>query len=208
MAELSRLIQQRHTFDRCLLAVEVISLVGLRGLQQAPRLVSLVYLAISAVAVLADSPLLPQNRLNLSAMKAMPEALWPRIQTMLVRRKLVMISWFLALAMELIWQLTLMLSLLWSLVNALAAEPVFSGDLLKGAAAGRILAVVWDSPAASCSTPYWCSTRRPSPCRPMATPCPMASATRRPCWELPSPALRASPPASPSQAWASSMWRS
>ncbi len=160
MAELSRLIQQRHTFYRCLLAVEVISLVGLRGLQQAPRLVSLVYLAISAVAVLADSPLLPQNRLNLSAMKAMPEALWPRIQTMLVRRKLVMISWFLALAMELIWQLTLvlrpalavqlsvihlviwltlMLSLLWSLVNALAAEPVFSGDLLMGAAAGYLL---------------------------------------------------------------------
>jgi len=49
MAVLSHLLQQRHAFYRGLLAVEVLALVGLRGLQQAPRLVSVVYLVISGV---------------------------------------------------------------------------------------------------------------------------------------------------------------
>jgi hypothetical protein len=42
MAVLSHLLQQRHAFYRGLLAVEVLAMVGLRGLQQAPRLVSVV----------------------------------------------------------------------------------------------------------------------------------------------------------------------
>ena len=59
MAVLSHLLQQRHAFYRGLLAVEVLALVGLRGLQQAPRLVSVVYLVISGVGVLAGFPPAP-----------------------------------------------------------------------------------------------------------------------------------------------------
>ena len=40
MALISRLLQQRHAFYRGLLAVQVLALVGLRLLEQAPRLVS------------------------------------------------------------------------------------------------------------------------------------------------------------------------
>ena len=57
MAVISRLLQQRHAYYRGLLAVEVLALGGLRGLEEAPRLVSLVYLVIASVAVLLDSPL-------------------------------------------------------------------------------------------------------------------------------------------------------
>jgi hypothetical protein len=70
------------------------------------------------------------------------------------------IYWTLAIVMELVWQvaleinpsmavqlsvlhlvvwLSLMLVVLWGLVNALAEEPVFNGDLLMGAAAGYLL---------------------------------------------------------------------
>ncbi|NDG74187.1 MAG: hypothetical protein EBX49_02370 [Synechococcaceae bacterium WB8_1B_136] len=160
MTALDQLLQQRHAYYRSLLAVEVMALVGLRGLQQAPRLVSVVYLAISAVAVLLDSPLLPQHRLDPSIATALPEALGRRVRKLMARRQLLVISWLLALVMEVIWQLalvvkpelavqlsvihlviwlSLMLSLLWNLVNALAEEPVFSGDLLMGAAAGYLL---------------------------------------------------------------------
>jgi hypothetical protein len=134
--------------------------VGLRGLQQAPRLVSVVYLVISGVGVLLDSPLLRHNRLPPTATEAMPRALGRRFEKVLVRRKQVVIFWTLALAMELIWQaalvlnptlavqlsvihlviwLSLMLILLWGLINDLAEEPVFNGDLLIGAAAGYLL---------------------------------------------------------------------
>ena len=160
MAVLSLLLQQRHAFYRGLLAVEVLALVGLRGLQQAPRLVSVVYLVISGVGVLLDSPLLRQNRLPPTAIDAMPLALGRRFAKVLVRRRQVVIFWALALAMELLWQaaleinpslavqlsvlhlvvwLSLMLVVLWGLVNALAEEPVFNGDLLMGAAAGYLL---------------------------------------------------------------------
>jgi len=88
----SRLLQQRHALYRTLLAVEVMALVGLRGLQQAPRLVSVVYLVISAVAVLRDSPLLRQNRLDPSATQAMPSALGRRVQRVLLRRQRLVIS--------------------------------------------------------------------------------------------------------------------
>ena len=160
MAVISRLLQQRHAFYRGLLAVEVLALVGLRGLEEAPRLVSLVYLVIASVAVLLDSPLLPQNRLEPSLGESIPQRLKPRLQKALLRRQVVGFAWLLALLIEVIWQialvfdpalaiqlsvvhlvvwLVLMLQLLWNLVNALADEPLFNGDLLMGAAAGYLL---------------------------------------------------------------------
>ena len=160
MAVLSHLLQQRHAFYRGLLAVEVLAMVGLRGLQQAPRLVSVLYLVISGVGVLLDSPLLPHNRLRPTANDAMPRALGRRFEKVVLRRRQLVIYWTLALAMELVWQvaleinpsmavqlsvlhlvvwLSLMLVVLWGLVNALAEEPVFNGDLLMGAAAGYLL---------------------------------------------------------------------
>lgn len=162
MAELNHLLQQRHSLYKGLLAVEVIALVGLRGLQEAPRLVSLVYLVISGVAVILDSPLLPRNRLNLkpSATPSAPANLVRRVRKVLARRLQLVVGWLLALAVEVIWQaalelnpplavqlsvihllvwLVLMLALLWSLVNALAEEPFFNGNLLMGAAAGYLL---------------------------------------------------------------------
>ena len=160
MAVISRLLQQRHAFYRGLLAVEVLALVGLRGLEEAPRLVSLVYLVIASVAVLLDSPLLPQNRLEPSLGESIPQRLKPRLQKALLRRQVVGFAWLLALLIEVIWQialvfdpalaiqlsvvhlvvwLVLMLQLLWNLINALAEEPLFNGDLLMGAAAGYLL---------------------------------------------------------------------
>lgn len=159
-AILSGLLQQRHAFYRTLLAVEVLALVGLRGLQQAPRLVSLIYLVISAVAVLRDSPLLPKNRLDPTATQSMPSGLGRRVQRVLLRRQRLVIFWIAALVVELLWQtalefntnlavqlsvlhlviwLSLMLVVLWGLVKALAEEPVFNGNLLMGAAAGYLL---------------------------------------------------------------------
>ena len=160
MAVISRLLQQRHASYRGLLAVEVLALVGLRGLEQAPRLVSLVYLVIAGVAVLLDSPLLPQNRLERSVGESIPLQLKRRLQRALLRRQLVGFAWILALLIEVIWQtalvfdpalatqlsvvhlviwLVLMLQLLWNLINALAEEPLFNGDLLMGATAGYLL---------------------------------------------------------------------
>jgi hypothetical protein len=162
MAELNRLLQQRHSLYRGLLAVEVIALLGLRGLQEAPRLVSVVYLLISGVAVILDSPLLPKNRLNLKPAATTSAALHlvRRSQQVLVQRLQLAILWLLALAVEVIWQaalvlnpplavqlsvihlliwLVLLLTLLWGLVSALAEEPFFNGNLLMGAAAGYLL---------------------------------------------------------------------
>ena len=160
MALISSLLQQRHAFYRGLLAVEVLALVGLRGLEQAPRLVSVVYLVIAGVAVLLDSPLLPQHRLEPSLGESIPQQLKRRLRKALLRRQLVGFAWLLALLIEVIWQmalvfdpalaiqlsvvhlvvwLVLMLQLLWNLINALAEEPLFNGDLLMGAAAGYLL---------------------------------------------------------------------
>jgi hypothetical protein len=160
MAVISRLLQQRHAFYRGLLAVQVLALVGLRLLEQAPRLVSVLYLVISGVGVLLDSPLLPHNRLPATPTESMSRALERRVQKVLLRRKRLVIYWILALGMELIWQaalvlnptlavhlsvihlviwLSLMLMVLWGLVNALAEEPTFTGDLLMGATAGYLL---------------------------------------------------------------------
>jgi hypothetical protein len=160
MAFISSLLQQRHAFYRGLLAVEVLALVGLRGLEQAPRLVSVVYLVIAGVSVLLDSPLLPQHRLEPSLGESIPQQLKRRLRKALLRRQLVGFAWLLALLIEVIWQmalvfdpalaiqlsvvplvvwLVLMLQLLWNLINALAEEPLFNGDLLMGAAAGYLL---------------------------------------------------------------------
>jgi hypothetical protein len=160
MAVISRLLQQRHAYYRTLLAVEVVALVSLGSLQQAPRLVSVVYLAISAVAVLLDSPLLRQNRLEPTGQESLPQQLQRRLQRAFLRRRVVVIAWLLALLIEAIWQtalalnpalavqlsplhlviwLALMLQLLWGLITALAEEPLFNGDLLMGAAAGYLL---------------------------------------------------------------------
>lgn len=162
MAELTRLLRQRHALYRGLLAVEVIALLGLSGLQNVPRLVSVLYLVISGVAVLLDSPLLPQNRLRLRASdgQSAPLSLVRRVKAVLRRRLQLTILWLMALVMEGIWQgalvfspglavqlsvlhlviwLVLMLTVLWDLVSALAEEPFFTGNLLMGAAAGYLL---------------------------------------------------------------------
>ena len=160
MALLSQLLQQRHAYYRALLAVEVVGLVSLRGLENAPRLVSVMYLVISGVAVLLDSPLLPQNRLKPTENESIPQRLEHRLHKALRRRKVVVIAWMLALVIEVIWQvalvfnpalavqlsvahlviwLVLMLQLLWGVITALAEEPLFNGDLIMGAAAGYLL---------------------------------------------------------------------
>jgi hypothetical protein len=118
------------------------------------------YLVISGVAVLLDSPLLPQNRLKPTENESIPQRLENRLRKALRRRKVVVIAWMLALVIEVIWQvalvfnpalavqlsvahlviwLVLMLQLLWGVITALAEEPLFNGDLIMGAAAGYLL---------------------------------------------------------------------
>jgi len=64
MSVVRMLLKQRHNYYRGLLIVEVVALAGLRAMQEVPQLVSVAYLVIAGVAVLMDSPLLPQNRLT------------------------------------------------------------------------------------------------------------------------------------------------
>ena len=108
----------------------------------------------------APTSLLPQNRLEPSLGESIPQQLKQRLKKALLRRQVVGFAWLLALLIEVIWQmalvvdpalaiqlsvvhlvvwLVLMLQLLWNLVNALAEEPLFNGDLLMGAAAGYLL---------------------------------------------------------------------
>jgi len=155
-----RLLHQHHQYYRALLAAEVLALVSLSALQRAPRLVGLVYLVITAVKVWRDSPLLPQNRLQIGESSSVPGLLQHRIQLALRRRRVMVIGWLLCLAMEVVWQcalqlnpalavqlsaphlvvwLVLILQMLWGLVNALADEPLFTGPVLMGAAAGYLL---------------------------------------------------------------------
>lgn len=160
MAVLGQLLQQRHAYYKALLAVEVIALAGLRGLQEAPRLVSLVYLVIGGVGVLLDSPLLPKHRLKPAHTDLRLHRQTRHLEKVFRRRRSLLNAWFVALAMELVWQaalmlnpalaiqlsaihlviwLCLMLQVLWGLMNALAEEPLFSGALVMGAAAGYLL---------------------------------------------------------------------
>lgn len=107
MALISQLLEQRHAFYRSLLAVEVIALVALPGLRHTPRLVSVVYLVIVAVAVLRDSPLLPKNRLDSTGVGSLPGTLGQRVQVVLLYRQRLVIFWAVALAVELSWQAAL-----------------------------------------------------------------------------------------------------
>ena len=148
MSVTRELLIQRHSYYRWLLVVEVLALIGLRPLQQAPQLVSLVYLTIGGVGVLMDSPLLPHNRLTQHLKSAV---LAPKdhqhLQRAIRRRRWLENGWLIAAAVVavrlsvlhvLVWT-GLMLYVLWALTTALAEEPVFNGSLLMGAAAGYLL---------------------------------------------------------------------
>jgi len=161
MTVVSALLRQRHNFYRVLLIVEVLALIGLRPLQQAPQLVSVVYLLIGGVPVLLDSPLLPQNRLSPQWRNAViPQTDHHHLQRAIRRRRWLQYGWLGAAGVEVLWQLSLlllpvvavqlsvlhvavwlalMLYVLWTLMGALAEEPVFNGALLMGAAAGYLL---------------------------------------------------------------------
>jgi hypothetical protein len=161
MTVVSALLRQRHNFYRVLLIVEVLALIGLRPLQQAPQLVSVVYLLIGGVPVLFDSPLLPQNRLSPQWRNAViPQKDHHHLQRAIRRRRWLQYGWLGAAGVEVLWQLSLlllpvvsvqlsvlhvamwlalMLYVLWTLMGALAEEPVFNGALLMGAAAGYLL---------------------------------------------------------------------
>ena len=161
MTVVSALLRQRHNFYRVLLIVEVLALIGLRPLQQAPQLVSVVYLLIGGVPALLDSPLLPQNRLSPQLRNAViPQKDHHHLQRAIRRRRWLQYGWLGAAGVEVLWQLSLlllpvvavqlsvlhvsvwlalMLYVLWTLMGALAEEPVFNGALLMGAAAGYLL---------------------------------------------------------------------
>ena len=160
MAVVSRLLKQRHRYYRALLGVEVIALVALSSLQAAPRLMSVVYLVISGIGVLFDSPLLPRYRLELEGLANPSSVLNRHLAKALARRSLIAVGWLICLVMELLRQaalafnsalavhlsalhlvvwLTLILYQLWGLVNALVEEPVFNGSLLMGAAGGYLM---------------------------------------------------------------------
>ena len=160
MALLNRLLQQRHNYYRALLVIEVLVLISLSSLQRAPRLVGVIYVMISGVAVLLDSPLLPGHRLQTAEVGSLSTRLRNKLQRVMVRRRLIAIAWVAAVVMEVLWQSVLTVSpnlavllcgphlvlwlillpyMLWSLMNALAEEPVFSGPVLMGAAGGYLL---------------------------------------------------------------------
>ena len=141
MALLTRLLQQRHNYYRSLLLIEVLVLLSLSSLQQAPRLVGLIYVLISGVAVLLDSPLLPQHRLQSSDVGSLSARLRHQFRRVMLRRRLIAMAWVVCVVMEVIWQSVLTVSpnlvvhlcaphlvlwllllpyMLWSLINALA----------------------------------------------------------------------------------------
>jgi hypothetical protein len=160
VASIVRLLHQRHQYYRALLVVEVLVLISLSSLQRAPRLVGVLYVLITGVVVVLDSPLLPKNRLERNAFGWVSGQLKSRIERVMLRRQVIVLGWLLCLVTEIIWQaalefnpplavqlsglhlvvwLALILQMLWGLVNALAAEPEFSGSVLMGAAAGYLL---------------------------------------------------------------------
>jgi hypothetical protein len=96
MGVVTRLLEQRHAYYRGLLALEVLVLIGLRGLQAAPRLVSVIYLLISGLAVLLDSPLLPRNRLEAPPSDSLPARLTQGVERILLQRRKLAWYWLLA----------------------------------------------------------------------------------------------------------------
>lgn len=160
MALLTHLLRQRHNYYRALLVIEVIVLISLTSLQHAPRLTGAIYVLISGVGVLLDSPLLPRHRLPTAEVGTVSSRLRTRLIRAIERRRLIAVGWLSCLAMEVVWQgalmispalavqlcaphlvlwLALMLVLLWGLVTALVEEPVFNGPVLMGAAGGYLL---------------------------------------------------------------------
>jgi len=160
VASFVRLLHQRHQYYRALLVVEVLVLISLSSLQRMPRLMGVVYLMITGVVVVLDSPLLPKNRLERNAFGWVAGQLRSRIERVMLRRQVIVLGWLVCLVVEVAWQsalqlnpplavqlsglhlvvwLALILQMLWGLVNALAAEPAFKGSVLMGAAAGYLL---------------------------------------------------------------------
>ena len=160
MASVSRLLQERHHYYRALLAIEVLVLSSLSALQREPRLIGLLYVLLTGVGVVLDSPLLPQNRLERNVFVWVSGRTRNRLERIMVRRQLIVVGWLVCLVTEVAWQsalhfnpslavrlspahlvvwLALMLYLIWSLINALVEEPVFNGAMVMGAAAGYLL---------------------------------------------------------------------
>ncbi len=160
MASFTRLLKERHQYYRALLVIEVLVLISLSALQQEPRLIGLIYVVLSGLAVVLDSPLLPQNRLQRNAFFWVSGRNRNRLERIMLRRQLNVVGWFVCVAIEVAWQgalhfnaalavqlsgihlvvwLALMLYLVWCLINALAEEPVFNGSVLMGAAGGYLL---------------------------------------------------------------------
>ncbi|MBM5800810.1 MAG: hypothetical protein FJ077_08240 [Cyanobacteria bacterium K_DeepCast_35m_m2_023] len=161
MGFLVPLLKQRHRYYRSLLVVEVLALLCLSSLQRAPQLMGLLYLLITGVVVVFDSPLLASHRLQTKGLLDRLQGLHrSRIQRVLWRRRVIVWGWLTCVGMEVIWQIALLLNpplavklstphlvvwlalilqMLWSLVNALAEEPAFNGPVLMGAAAGYLL---------------------------------------------------------------------
>ena len=160
MGTVNLLLQERHKYYRALLAIEVIVLISLSSLQREPRLIGLLYLLLSGVGVVLDSPLLPQNRLQRNIFYWVSGRTRNRLERIMVRRQVIVAGWLFCLISEVVWQtalrfnpplavqlspahlvvwLALMLYLVWSLVNALIEEPVFTGSVLMGAAAGYLM---------------------------------------------------------------------
>jgi hypothetical protein len=142
-----------------LLATEVIALLGLRLMQQEPRLTSLVYLLISGVAVLTTTPILQMSW-------SPPTEARPTSRTIYFERgglpTLLTLKWMWlsAVLTEVIWQyaiwfrpglgthisilhmltwLALMLALLRRMLHALVAESVINEYVVMGAVAGYLL---------------------------------------------------------------------
>ena len=160
MGFLTQLLQQRHQYYRALLVVEVLALLSLSSLQRLPRLVGVMYLLITGVCVVLDTPLLRRNRLRVNDVSSINGSLRHRIAVTMRRRRVIAVGWLLCLAIELLWQsalvfdpklavqlsaphlvvwLSLILQMLWGLIKALAEEPLFNGPVLMGAAAGYLL---------------------------------------------------------------------
>jgi len=160
MASVTRLLHERHQYYRALLAIEVLTLISLSTLQRHPALVGLIYVVLTGIGVVLDSPLLPKNRLQSGFFFGVSGRLRTRIERIMIRRELIMLGWLICLLNEVIWQialrfnpvlavqlspvhlaiwLALMLYLVWSLIQALIEEPVFNGSVLMGAAAGYLM---------------------------------------------------------------------
>ena len=160
MGTVSLLLKERHKYYRALLAIEVIVLISLSSLQHEPRLIGLLYLLLSGVGVVLDSPLLPQNRLQRTVFFWVSGRTRSRLERIMLRRQVIVAGWLVCLISEVVWQaalrfnpalavqlspihlvvwLTLMLYLVWSLIQALVEEPVFNGSVLMGAAAGYLM---------------------------------------------------------------------